>query len=257
MKMNKKQVFTLALAVCLIAILSMGSLAWFSDSDSVKNDFYFTDSETSNPDDIFSVDVYEEYDSDNDDIKEEYQTGITYTDILPGDVLPKDAYVKNTGHHDQYIRVTITVSDASVWKQAYGVNGVVDLHQIVNGVDESKLLASNAYEDGDSFVYVLYYRDILKNSDEPIHVFESVNVPSALTVEQAAWMNGNFNIAVKADAVQTEHVGDNVLEAFATVSGDVVIDCYYPNSREELILANDLADKYAPEGMNIKFNMAP
>ena len=32
MKLNKKKVFTIALAICLIAILSMGSLAWFSDT---------------------------------------------------------------------------------------------------------------------------------------------------------------------------------------------------------------------------------
>lgn len=58
MKMNKKKVFTLALAVCLIAILSMGTLAWFSDSDSIKNDFMFDDSNNDGTPD-FKVDVFE------------------------------------------------------------------------------------------------------------------------------------------------------------------------------------------------------
>ena len=44
MKMNKKKVFTLALAVCLIAILSMSTLAWFNDSDTIVNEFMTSDS---------------------------------------------------------------------------------------------------------------------------------------------------------------------------------------------------------------------
>ena len=39
MKLSKKKVFALALAVCLIATLSFGSLAWFTDNDSVTNEF--------------------------------------------------------------------------------------------------------------------------------------------------------------------------------------------------------------------------
>ena len=45
MKLSKSKVVALALAVCLIAILSMGSLAWFTDDDSVTNDFYIAGSE--------------------------------------------------------------------------------------------------------------------------------------------------------------------------------------------------------------------
>ena len=55
MKLNKKKVIALALVVCLIATLSMGSLAWFTDSDSVTNDFQIAGSENQNPDDVFSM----------------------------------------------------------------------------------------------------------------------------------------------------------------------------------------------------------
>ena len=69
MKMNKKKVFTLALAVCLIAILSMGSLAWFTDSDEIKNEFMIAGSDDEqDPDKVFSVDVWENTpDGDKDD----------------------------------------------------------------------------------------------------------------------------------------------------------------------------------------------
>ena len=39
MKMTKKKVFIAALAICLVAIVSMGTLAWFTASDYVTNDW--------------------------------------------------------------------------------------------------------------------------------------------------------------------------------------------------------------------------
>ena len=59
MKLTKKKVFVAALAVCLVAILSMGSLAWFSAQDEVDNKFMIATSEDLDPDDIFSVNVWE------------------------------------------------------------------------------------------------------------------------------------------------------------------------------------------------------
>ena len=56
--MSKKKILSLSLVVIMIAILSFSSLAWFNDSDSVKNDFHIaTSDDPSDPDDIFSVDV--------------------------------------------------------------------------------------------------------------------------------------------------------------------------------------------------------
>ena len=65
MKLTKKKVFVSALAVCLVVILSFGTLAWFTDTDSVKNDFYMATS-NQDPDAIFSVDVWEYVDGDTD-----------------------------------------------------------------------------------------------------------------------------------------------------------------------------------------------
>ena len=56
--MNKKKVFILALAVCLIAILSMSTLAWFNAADDVTNKFMIADSDGDGTPD-FSVSVWE------------------------------------------------------------------------------------------------------------------------------------------------------------------------------------------------------
>ncbi len=226
MKMTKKKVFVAALAICLVAILSMGSLAWFSAQDSVTNNFYVADSTDNDPDDIFSVDVYEKYDSDDDGTPEEYQRGISYNDILPGDKLDKDAIVKNTGHYDQYVRVIITISDKAVFKSIVESTGAdfdtYDVRQHFVGFDSSKwdLVNSTMDNSGESIQYVLYLNDVLKAGDF-FSVFTGVEIPEAMTQEHASHFDDDgewgFTIDVKAQAVQTDNVGDSAAEAFATV----------------------------------------
>ncbi len=216
MKLSKKKVFTLALSVCMLAILSLGSLAWFTDSDSAKNDFYFADSETVDPDDIFSVEVWEDDDSEDPEGDDKHDN-LGFTSILPGDDLYKEVHIENTGHHDQYIRATVTVSGAKVWQELYGVH-VVPLGDLVTGLTEDPIHTEISYYDAenDAFVYELYFDKAVAATQEII-LFETVSINEALTQQQAAALNGNFTIDVVAHAVQTRNVGDNVLEAFQTI----------------------------------------
>ena len=103
MKLSKTKVVALALAVCLIAVLSMGSLAWFTDDDSVTNDFFIAGSEDQDPDKVFSVDVWEDKDL-LDNGEDKIQDGIEFPAILPGDELFKEVHIENTGAYPQYIR---------------------------------------------------------------------------------------------------------------------------------------------------------
>ncbi len=222
MKFNKKKVFVTALAVCLIAILSMGSLAWFSHKDSVYNEFFVADSEDNTPNKIFSVDVWEQKDSNGDgdfnevEDVERTDTSLVYENILPGDELSKIAHVTNTGHYDQYIRVIVKISDATAWINAVGLD--IDMNTVFVGFDETKWdhISKDINGETDTVTYVLYYTEILE-SEEDLVLFNAVKVPASLTREQAAAFSGSFAIDVKAQAVQTEHVGDNAYEAFATV----------------------------------------
>ena len=223
MKLTKKKVITIALVVCLIAILSAGTLAWFTDDDSATNKFMIADSTDLNPEDIFSVDVKEN--TPFGDAKD----GEEYTNILPGDVLKKEAYVENTGHYNQYVRVTVTVSDADAWFQILGTN--YDVTKLLVGFDSTK------WEHGwnnlvdlqpgdplpENLVYVLYLRDILP-AGQKTGIFDAVKIPNTLTKEQAALFEGGFTIDIKAEAVQTENVvpegtdaKDAAYEAFKTV----------------------------------------
>ena len=224
MKLTKKKVVTIALVVCLIAILSVGTLAWFTDDDSATNKFMIADSTDVDPDDIFSVDVWENTPEEDGD-----QNGAEYADILPGDQLKKEAYVENTGHYAQYIRVTVTISDAEAWITALGAN--YNAADLFVGFDQTKWthIWNNLSElqAGDpipeNLVYVMYLKTPL-DSGKKVNVFESVQIPTSLTQEQAAAFGGDFTIDIKAEAVQTENVGaesvpaeDAAWTAFKTV----------------------------------------
>ena len=231
MKGTKKRVLLASLAVCLLALLSARTLAWFTDSKEVVNEFNIATSEDTEKDDIFSVDVWE-----NTPEGEKDEDGFVYEDILPGDVLKKEANVENTGYYDQYIRVTVTVSDAAAWQSALNTTKVPKLEDIVNGWDRNaNIWVDNSSEIvDDKIVYTMYYNGILQGDMESIYdnhksvvtVFTEVKIPQSLTVEQAVAFKNNFAISVKADAVQTENLGidrsqgEGAKEAFEVVENN-------------------------------------
>lgn len=235
--MTKKRVFAVALAVCLIAILSLGSLAWFTDSDQVDNEFLIAGSQDGDKDKVFSVDVWEKTpDNDKD------QDGYTYENILPGDILPKEVRVENTGAYEQYIRVIVVVSNAAQWQEVLGYNSteVPELSRIVGGYSADKWEPKAGYLDtvNNNIWYELYYTDILAVAGD-VKVFESVKVPESLTREQAAAFRGGFDISVAAQAVQTQNLGvdttDNVNDAYeAFVKVNMTAQAAY----EQIIAAN-------------------
>lgn len=214
MKLTKKKVFIAALALCLVAILSMGTLAWFSASDEVNNEFIIADSED-DANEIFSINVWEAVPGNPMDTD-----GYTYNDILPGATLTKKPCVQNTGYYDQYVRVIVTFSDAQAWAAALGTD--FDMTTLLGNYNANQWTnVSDNWDDFDSntqeLTYVFYYNGVLAKN-QFITVFDGFTVPSSLTVDQAAEFEGNFTVKVKAQAVQTENLGaNNAYDAFTVV----------------------------------------
>ena len=211
--MSKKKLLSLALVIIMIATLSFGTLAWFTDSDEVTNKFMVAGSEDENPDDIFSVDVWEDVDGDG---IEDTTTGHTYEDILPGDKLTKVVNVENTGSYDQYVRVVVEISDAAAWQNALGADFNDDtLLACFDGFDADLWRHKTSEVDAaaDVIRITLYYNGGNKENrgivapGAVINVFNAVNIPTTLTQDQAAAFAGGFEIKVTADAVQTENLG--------------------------------------------------
>lgn len=239
MKMTKKKVFLIALAVCALAILSMGTLAWFNAADEVTNKFMVADSNGDGMPD-FSVEVWENEidgddtaDADGDGDPKITTTGNTYEKIAPGDVLPKNATVENTGDYDQWIRVFVTFDEYETIKAAYARHGKgdADLYQWLN-VDSTYWeldvfdVANN--EEGDTTVfdqitYCYYLKPVLKQADgtdytgaDTATLFTTISIPEWFEQEDMFYDNtdSGFNVTVLAQAIQYENTEDTAKASF-------------------------------------------
>lgn len=219
MKLNKKKVFVVALAISLVAIISMGTLAWFTDTDRADNNFFVTNSNTGNPDKIFSVDVTENV-ADDGKPSQPVDAGYDFKDILPGDVLEKQPFVSNKGSYDQFVRVTVTISDYAAFNTALTEGfEVKDVFVGLNLYDATlnpngELVLDSHNEDrvNDVLEYTFYVNKIVA-SGEAVRLFDKVLVPTALDQDDFAktTLKDGFSIDIYAEAVQTENVGvDNM-----------------------------------------------
>ncbi len=228
MKLTKKKVLAVALSVCLIAILSMGSLAWFNANDSVVNNFYVADSDDEGNAPDFSIDLYE---TGNDDGEKE-DNGNTYNDITPGSTYAKDPTVKNTGKYDQWVRVIVTVSDYRTWAAALEKVATIkggnfadyDLTTIFGGYDgdawQSEVVGVDQLGD-DTQTYVFYLKEKLAPGSTAT-LFDSFIVPDLLEAEDMDFGDDGFSINIKAEAIQTANLDQNGCKAaFDTVGWTV------------------------------------
>lgn len=224
MKKTKKKVFVVALAICIIAILSLGTLAWFTAEDEVTNDFHFATSGSPATTD-FGVDVYEKDADDNEYDVEPNQGGITYENIIPGDVLVKKAYVKNisstqmsatgTTNYSQFIRATVKISDGGVIKATSTLSDLETVKSIINfdAFSASWLIDSCTYDaTAEEYVVVLYATNILEPATD-VQLFSSVTVPNWLEVDDANTMGNTFSVTVKAEAVQSDNTNYSTAKA--------------------------------------------
>ena len=203
--MNKKKITLMAIAICLIAILSMSTLAWFTDEDKVTNNFYVGDS-TTDPDDVFGIDVWETVDGTEIGKDTKDEEGAKYEDILPGEKLNKTPYLTNTGIHPQYVRAIVTVSEAYLLREAMeGAWG--DADKFLAGTADTWTLTDILFTEDDELVYVYYYNTELAAGVTTEALFEEVVIPTGLTLEQAQAME-SFQISILGQVIQAEHLAD-------------------------------------------------
>lgn len=241
MKFTKKKVFVAALALCLIAILSMGSLAWFNANDEVTNTFKVADSDDPDTAPDFSVKI-EETTADSSSTTQSR----TYENILPGEKLAKDPTITNTStSYDQFIRVNVIISktfadqvaEQQNKKDASGalVPSQLDFSLLFDGFDATKYEAVRDFDSttyADYYIYAYYLKDEL--APNATHtVFTKVNIPGNFVQEDLAY--GTFNINVKAEAIQTKYIKDGTgaevttaSAAFSAVGWETGSDYDYP-----------------------------
>ena len=220
----KKRVFTVALVLCLVAIIGFGSLAYFQTTKDLTNYFAVagvvdpTDpDETIDPDDLFSIKLDEQVIGGTD----RTESGNTYTGILPGDTMKKDPTVTNTGEYEAWVRVKVTVTDAAAWQAACAKHQITDLADIFNGHDATKWdreIAEDVYDQtADTLTYTYYYKDKVA-ANGTATLFDSITIPASFDISDMASL-ATFQIKVTGEAIQAANTGDTPQKAFADFWG--------------------------------------
>ncbi|MBE6688786.1 MAG: hypothetical protein E7588_05860 [Ruminococcaceae bacterium] len=224
MKMNKKNILLVSLLVCAVAILSLGTLAWFNATADVTNTFKVSTSDAVDGTPDFSVEVWENendgddaLDADGDGNTETTTTGNTYEHIAPGDVIAKNPTVENTGDYDQYIRVYVTFSDYAEIEQAYTDHSeTLDLRTWLN-VDSTVWEADDTLTStdtaADTITYGYYLNDAL-DVDATAELFSTVTIPYWFVQEDMSYGTDGFSVNVLAQAIQAANTGADAQTAF-------------------------------------------
>lgn len=214
MKMNKKKLAVVSLLLCIAAIISMGSLAWFTASDSVTNTLSFVTD--------FSMQVYEtDVDGVTKHVVNNDNVGWDYLNLMPNQVIHKDPTVQNMSSSEaQWIKVAVTVDKYSTWKTVVAEGS--DLTSIFKEFDASAWSlygtpAVNATNDTITYTYIL---NCALPAGQTATLFKSVQIPSAITVEQAATLSGS-KIIIDAEALQVSELGKtNAKDAWDLVAAN-------------------------------------
>ena len=200
--MNKKKMITVCLVVALMAVFAIGgSLAYFTDTDAKTNTFTVgnVDIELTEP----------AWDPDEDHIAD------------PGVAVAKDPTVTNIGANEAWVRVNVTISDATAFKAAMRTHEITDLATIFADHNESLWSRAGIVEDttANTITYSYYYKNKLAPGASTGAIFTSVTIPAVFTSDEMAEFNGEFTINVTADAIQTSGL-DTVEAAFAAFDAE-------------------------------------
>lgn len=222
MNLTKKKIVVVSMIVSLLAILSLGTLAWFNAKDEVTNKFYVSDS--TNPDAVpeFKVEVSETTILDT--AKQNSTGGYDYEWVVPGAEISKVPVVKNAGNYNQWIRVNILISKDFADQVAEAQNTTfdgIDFTQLFGGFNARAMESGRDVADKntytDYYVYAYYLSEALKPEDS-LKVFDSVKIPASFTQDDMNYGTDGFQIIVKAEAIQAANTGTTASEAFKTTA---------------------------------------
>ncbi len=218
----KRKIVLATIAICLVAIVACGSLAYFSGTKTITNKFKVTaegESEPEDGDDIFSVEVTEK-----DPLGNPTTSGVTYYEVIPGKVIAKEPVVKNTGKFDQWVRLTVTFTLANEWDNADtqltkdNLFDKIILADANCGYDATKWDRGTTKKDSaaNTVSYIFYYKNKLA-PDETVALFKELTIPTYLDNDDMAEL-AEFDIKVTADAIQADNTGTTAKGTFESTN---------------------------------------
>lgn len=174
--MSKRKILTLALMLCMVAILAIGgTLAYFTDTDTADNVFTVGN---------VSIDLTEpKWDATGSEEAKE---------VYPGEALAKDPTVTNDGKNPCFVRLSVTGWDALI-NAGLSVNNITyRTDSVDNKLGDNWVLHTDGY---------FYYTEVLAVGATTDALFDQIVIPTDVT-------NGDgtteYTIDVDAYAVQAQ-----------------------------------------------------
>ena len=196
----KKTIAIVALVVLVAVASVLGTLAYLTSTDTVKNTFT-----------VGKVNItLDEAEVDMNGVavtpakrvkKNEYK-------LMPGHTYTKDPMVTVlAGSEPSYIKMTVTFSKANELDAIFAPTGA-DLTSIFKGYDSANWIAKGNTKDAaaNTRTYEFWYKETVDapDSDVPLDaLFDSITVPGTITNEQLATIEG-MTITVNAYAIQAD-----------------------------------------------------
>ena len=210
----KKTIAIVALVVLVAVASVLGTLAYLTSTDTVKNTFT-----------VGKVNItLDEAEVDMNGVavtpakrvkKNEYK-------LMPGHTYTKDPMVTVlAGSEPSYIKMTVTFSKANELDAIFAPTGA-DLTSIFKGYDSANWIAKGNTKDAaaNTRTYEFWYKETVGAPTADVALdalFDSITVPGTITNEQLATIEG-MTITVKAYAIQADGFA-NAEAAWAAYTG--------------------------------------
>lgn len=230
--MSKKKIISLCLVVCLLATAIGGTLAYFTDTEAVKNVM------TMGNVDIEQIEQerspaggLQPYTQDQIllpmggyDWEEVTVNGDSFLVLASENALDKIVTVKNKGNSDAYVRTIVALEAGkskdeakSMWYNNLAVSDNSDGTQVI-GEDNNLFV-----QIGDTwFAIVVYtYGDAIAAGTESVPSLTGVGLYPETTQEDVANLEGDYEVLVVSQAVQASDMGDDAGAALDRAFGDV------------------------------------
>ena len=198
-------------AVLLVAASVLGTMAYLTSNDKVKNTFT-----------VGNVAItMDETDVDDSTPNKERDQANSYK-LIPGHTYNKDPMVTVLkGSESSYIKMTVTFSKAAELDAIFAPTGA-DMTSIFNGYDSTNWIYKGNTEDteANTRTYEFWYKAAVAAPDGDVALdalFDSITVPGSITNEQLKTIEG-MTITVNAYAIQADGFA-NAEAAWAAYTG--------------------------------------
>jgi len=213
----KKKILAISLVVAMLAIAVIGgTLAYFTDEDAADNVFTMgsvdielyesryhrqgmMDADTSNDGKVYTDD---EIIADAETYQDQY-LAVQGKDIVPGRIVMKNPYIKNTGKSAAYVRTRV-ILDA-------GLLDIIDINFTQTAINNGEMTMAVSQPDANGKVTATFtYTEPLEPGEMTYwNCISNFMIPTDLDqADVLAYQNLQNIIRVEADAIQAETFAD-------------------------------------------------